>query len=288
MFEVSIEQIQCFRSVVEEGSYEKASKVLYKAKSAIMYSIKKLEEHLGFKLLDRTGYRVRPTDKGMDYYDYSKHLIQSYQQLHEQSQLLASGVEKKLSLSISGLVDMLPLYPIIKESMQKYPQTELRLEREILSGEELLNSGEVDLAIMEKLFNKIDFEYKIIGNINIKMVMAQDHPFIKLPKKDQTLEALHLYPQIITRSTIETSDKKFGVHDNSIHWRVNDTHSKKEIIVNQLGWGSLPEHLIKEELQNKKLVHLSWLEDDQSFPIYLARKKRKVHGEVAHFLWKHF
>ena len=67
------------------------------------------------------------------------------------------------------------------------------------------------------------------------------------------------------------------------------SHSqKKEIIVNQLGWGSLPEHLIKEELQNKKLVHLSWLEDDQSFPIYLARKKRKVHGEVAHFLWKHF
>ena len=288
MLDFDLEQIQSFRAVVDEGSYEKASKVLFKAKSAIMYSIKRLEEQLDFSLLDRSGYRVRPTEKGMNFYEYSEQLIHSYKQLQEQSKLIASGVEKKLTLSISGLVDMTPLYPLIKDAMSKFNQTELRLEREILSGEQLLHEDRVDLAVMEKLYNKIDFDFKIIGDINIKMVIAKDHPFLKLKKNERTLKSLHKYPQIITRSTIERSDKQFGVHENSVHWKVNDTHSKKEIILNQLGWGSLPTHLIEKELKNKKLIHLSWLEKEQSFPIYLVRKKRKPHGEVARFLWDHF
>ena len=64
MYWITIDQIQCFQAVSESGSFQKASEKLNKAKSAVMYSVKNLEEQLGFPLLDRTLYRSKVTSQG--------------------------------------------------------------------------------------------------------------------------------------------------------------------------------------------------------------------------------
>lgn len=288
MYWITIEQIQCFQSVASEGSFTKASEKLFKAKSAVMYSVKNLEEQLGFELFDRSHYRPQITPKGESFLVKSHKILENMQELHEETRLIASDVEMRLRISASGIFNSSLLYPVLKKAMKKFPSTEILFEKEILSGEKMLGRDMVDLAIFENLNNKRDYDYKKISEVELRLVIAKEHEFFKLPKKRQIKEGLYKYPQIIQRSTIRDDDFQVGVHHESLKWKVTDTPSKREIIVNGLGWGRLPCHVIDEDLRQGRLVHLDKLEDDDKVEIYLCKQKNKRMGKVATFIWESF
>jgi DNA-binding transcriptional LysR family regulator len=288
MLWITIDQIQCFQAVSESGSFQKAGEKLNKAKSAVMYSVKNLEEQLGFPLLDKSSYRSKVTPQGDAFLFRSKKILKDMAELHMYSAQIASEVEMKLSLSVSGIFEMNLLYPIIKNAMDSFPSTEIVLEKETLSGEKMLKRELVDLAIFENLHNKREFDHKVIGRVPLKLVIASDHPFLKLPKKQQTKEELFKYPQIVQRSTITDTDYNIGVHTDSLKWKVSDTPSKRDIIMNGLGWGRLPLHTIKSDLKNKSLTHLSKFNDDDEVSMYLCKRKTGFTGKVASLIWDSF
>jgi DNA-binding transcriptional LysR family regulator len=288
MFWITIEQIQCFQAVVETGSFTKASEKLIKAKSAVMYSVKNLEEQLGFELFDRSQYRPQITPKGESFLMKSQKILDDMSELHEETKLIASDVEMRLRISASGIFNSALLYPILKKAMKKFPSTEILFEKEILSGEKMLGRDMVDLAIFENLKNKRDYDYKKISVVELRLVIAKGHEFFNLPQKEQVKQSLYKYPQVIQRSTIRDDDFQVGVHKESLKWKVTDTPSKREVIVNGLGWGRLPCHVIEKDLKQGRLIHLSKFKDDDSVDIYLCKQKNKHMGKVATFIWESF
>lgn len=288
MIWMTIEQIQCFQAVVVEGSFTKASEKLFKAKSAVMYSVKNLEEQLGFELLDRTQYRPQITPKGESFLMKSKKILDDMKELHEETKLIASDVEMRLRISASGIFNSSLLYPVLKKAMKKFPSTEILFEKEILSGEKMLSRDMVDLAIFENLKNKRDYDYKKISDVELRLVIAKGHEFFDLPKREQVKQCLYNYPQVIQRSTIRDDDFQVGVHEESLKWKVTDTPSKREVIVNGLGWGRLPGHVIEKDLKQGRLIHLDRFKDDDTVDIYLCKQKNKYMGKVATFIWDSF
>lgn len=282
---ITIEQILCLKAIYETGSITKASERLRKAKSAVNYSIKTLEEQLGFKVLDKSAYRPTLTHQGQEFLLKSKDLIRDYELLIENSKKLFSGIEMKLSVSVSGICNQEVIYQVIKNTMKEYPCTEITLHREILSGEKMLENDFVDIALFESLSNKIDFEYKIIDDLELPLVISREHPFLRLPKKDQTMNELTKHPHIIQRSTLQDDNLTRGVEEEALKWTVTDTHSKYDLIKNGLGWGRLPDYMIQHDLENQTFVHLHHLDSDFSVNVYLCRKKNKVHGMVNNFIW---
>lgn len=282
---VTIDQILVLRAIQEEGSLTKASEKVYKAKSALNYSIKTLEEQLGFKVLDNSEYRLKLTPKGEEFLFKSKNLLKEYDSLIESSEQIFSGVEMKLSISGSGICSLDKLYEVIRRAMTMYPSTQITLNREILSGEKLLETGEVDLALFENLQNKEDYDLKKLYDFKLPLVISADHDFLKLKKKDQTLEKLKCIPHIIQKSTIQSNSDTRSVDKDALNWSVTDTLSKCELIKAGLGWGRLPSHLISSELKNKELVHLAHLDINPKMTAYLCRKKYKEHGVVSNFIW---
>ena len=288
MNHITIEQIQCLKTLIDEGSFSLAAQKKSKAKSAIIYSIKRLEDQLGFKVIERSGYKSKLTDKGRNFLESSKKLLVEYDNLLMKCSQIESHVESYLRLSITGIYAMNMVHPAIAKAMQVFPQTEIQLEREILSGERMLQTDVVDIAIFENIRNKMEFDYKQIDEVNMLLTLSSQHPFLTLPKSEQKIEALYKYPQIIQRSTIKEENYQVGVHNDSLQWKVSDTHSKYEIIVQGLGWGRLPLPLIKDDLNNNKLVRLDWLKEDDISLIYIAKKKNKMKGKVAEFIWDSF
>ena len=80
MYHITIEQIQCLKALVDAGSFSMAAEKQGKAKSAMIYSIKRLEEQLGFSVIERSGYKSKLTSKGRDFLDSSKKLLTEYEQ----------------------------------------------------------------------------------------------------------------------------------------------------------------------------------------------------------------
>lgn len=281
---VGIEEIQCFQAVMRLGSINAASQELNKAKSAVSYSINKLEDQLGFMLFQRGSYRLEPTRRGQEFFEKSHKLIEEAQRLETFAEQMKSGVELKFSLSATELFPLHSVNKVLKGVLDTYPTTELRFQREVLSGEKMLSSGQVDLAIFEAKTKNENFEYKKIDEIQMRLVAAADHPFFSLKEEDRTIDALIKHPQIIQRSTIP-SDFSAGVYSDTIKWFVTDIYTKKELIADGLGWGRLPVHETKDLVRENKLRFIEGLEETEHLSIYLVRRKANSHGEVSKYIW---
>ena len=80
-------------------------------------------------------------------------------------------------------------------------------------------------------------------------------------------------------------DEQHGVYHQSRRWTVTDLASKKQIIVDQLGWGRMPAHDVEVDIKKNRLVHLDFLEKTIKVPIYIGRKKEKEIGQVGKSFW---
>jgi DNA-binding transcriptional LysR family regulator len=284
---ITLDQILCLQAVSDSGSISGASEVLHKAKSAISYSLNRLDEQLGFATLDRSQYRIRLTPQGEAFLRKAQPLLKDMEDLKEEAHKIASGVEMKLSMSATAIFPRERLNKVLREIITRFPATEFTFHREILSGEKMLLDEQVDIAIFESLRNTLDIDHKKIARVDLKLVISARHPFLKLTKKQQTMEALTDYPHIIQRSTLP-DPKVMGSSEGDKRWSVSDLDSKKDLIVNNLGWGRLPEHIIASELKSKKLVHLKHLKYDHRLDIYLCKKKGRPVGPVLQHIWEAF
>jgi DNA-binding transcriptional LysR family regulator len=284
---ITIEQLECLKAVSDHGSINAASDQLHKAKSAVSYSINKLEEQVGFRVLDRAEYRIKLTSQGSAFLEKAKPLLEQLQRLKTDVQQIASGLETKIAMSATAIFPTNVITRVIKKLMLDFPSTEFIFHREILSGEQLLLEDKVDIAIFENLQNHLDIESKKIASIELLLVLSSDHPFHHLKKNDQKLDQLVQFPHIIQRSTIP-NNFSIGIPENSKRWTVSDIDSKKELILNGLGWGRLPDHFVSDELKSKQLVHLKSLNYDHKLDIYLCKKKNKPFGPVLQAIWESF
>ncbi len=284
---ITIDQITCLKAVKDSGSFNGASENLHKAKSAISYSINRLDEQLGFPTLDRSQYRIRLTSQGEAFLKKAQKLLNEVEELKDEVHKIASGVEMKLAMSATAIFPAEKINKVLREIITRFPATEFTFHREILSGERMLSNEEVDIAIFESIQNTLDLDSKKISQVELKLVIAKGHPFLSLPKEEQTLENLKTYPHIIQRSTIP-DNTQMGSPENAKRWSVSDIDSKKDLILNNLGWGRLPGHYVAKELKSKRLVHLKHLKYDHTLEIFLCKKKSKSMGPVLKHIWDSF
>ena len=87
------------------------------------------------------------------------------------------------------------------------------------------------------------------------MVVARDHPLTlhkgKIPK-----EVLGKYTQIVLTDRSELSaGRELGVMSPTT-WRLADLFAKHNFILNGLGWGGMPLHAVRKDLEEGRLVML--------------------------------
>lgn len=284
---LTIDQIQALKAIQESGSITAASQSLNKAKSAVHYSMKKLEEQVGFPLIENSGYRSLLTRQAEDFLRASENLLKNYEILKEQAHQIATGVETKLAVSATALYPLKKLNSYIKKLQTRFPQTEVVFHREILSGHKFLQNGLVDIALFEHKQNVPGMEIKQVDEVIMHLVISKNHPLAKNKPVRITMEDLLDHPQVIQRATIP-NDEVFGIHSKSRQWTVSDLDTKKQIILDGLGWGRLPEHDIASDLKSGRLVTMHKIAKPQTVPIILGRRQEDTHGRVSQCLWEMF
>lgn len=284
---VNLDQLECLQAISEAGSISGAAEKLNKAKSAIHYSIKKLEEQVDFRVVDTRSYRGCLTKKGEQFLSKAQKVLEVSQQLEMDAHQIATGVELRLRVSATEVFDIKKLHRSIRSLQKEFPDTEVVFHREILSGEKMLRRNLVDVAIFEHLRYGEEYDYKQIDEVKLYLVISNQHPFLKLKQSEQIKERLFNYPQVIQRSTIPDDDLQ-GVYLNSRQWTVSDLASKKEIILEGLGWGRLPSHQVIEDIEKGKLVCLDRIEKPLTIPVYIGRKKDIEPGKAIEHLWDSF
>lgn len=284
---ISIDQILCLKTIQECGSITSASQELHRAKSAIHYSMNKLEEQVGFPILENSGYRSHLTRQASQFLISAEQLLSNYETLKERVHQIATGVESQLAISATALFPLSRLNQCIRKLQNQFPQTEIVFHRELLSGQRYLKNGVVDIAIFEHEHESPDFELKKIDQVKMHLVISKKHPLSSRRPSTLAMEDLLEYPQVIQRATIPL-DENYGIHSRSRHWTVSDLATKKQILLDGLGWGRLPEHEIQADLKAGRLIPLGHITPAETVSIYMGRKKDTFHGKVGQELWDMF
>jgi DNA-binding transcriptional LysR family regulator len=174
----------------------------------------------------------------------------------------------------------------LRNFFEKHPATKLELRFEVLSGTiERLIDGEVDLAITPKPQIDYPFDYRFLTKT--KMIPVISSKLVPAGKK-VTDQLLRNYNQIILADSARKLAKvSTGVVEGGKNLTVSDIYIKKELILQGLGWGGLPQDLLKAEVSSKKLIPVKTpLVKERDIDIYIVRDVNKPMGPVMKELWK--
>jgi len=287
MDRLTLLQLRCFDAVVTEGSFQAAATKLNRTHPTVFTAVKKLEAQLGLTLLDRAAYRATLTPAGRSFHDRARVVLREVDTLGNHAVQLGMGEEAELSVVIGDLCPFPETLGLLRRFFDGCPGTRLHLHFEAISGPwERLLDGEADLIIHHIDKSDPRLEFIDLGTVRIIPVVAPN--FLAFPvSRSITPEQMRDCVQCVIRDTARRSqERSYFVIEGARSWTVSDQLMKKEIILQGMGWGHLPDFLIGPELRDGRLLpivgqHLR----GGTAELVAARRRDMPHGPIAQRLW---
>ena len=252
----SIDQLLVLLAVAEEGSFTAAAKRLGRATSAISYAIDTLERQLGLPLFDRgTTRKPRLTREGEAVVSEAKAVAFSVETLRARVRGFLDNLEPEVSLVVDSLLPTGRLTRLLGDFNDKFPTVPIRLLVETLGGvERALRDDHARIGVGSQLhmtmtgFRRVDIEA-----VRLIPVAAPSHPLARVTKAAPR-EASD-FIQLILSERPAADGRDFGVVSlNS--WRIGDLAAKQALLLAGLGWGGMPEPVVRADIEAGRLVRL--------------------------------
>jgi DNA-binding transcriptional LysR family regulator len=106
-----------------------------------------------------------------------------------------------------------------------------------------------------------------LQSVDMIMVAARDHPLAHYTGVLSKAELGKHVQLVLTDRTELTQGREFGVM-SPLTWRLSDLFAKHSFLLKGLGWGGMPLHTVKQDLEDGRLVKLR-IEDlaEQGLPL---------------------
>jgi len=252
----SLDQLRVFLAVVETGSFTAAGRRLMRATSAVSYSIASLEHQLGVALFDRERTR-KPTltEAGVAVLSEAKTLSLGVDNLRAKVSGLMAGLESEVSLVVDVMMPTSRLVDAMQAFEQEFPTVTLRLHVEALGAViQLVHAGVAHIGISGPLHvNIAGIESIKAGGVQLVPVTAPSHPLAASPPPPGAARN-HVQLVLTDRSKL-TGDREFGVIGVK-SWRLADLGAKHALLLAGIGWGNMPEPMVRDDLAAGRLKRL--------------------------------
>lgn len=285
----TLAELQCLDAVVSEGSLQAAAARLHRSHPAVHAALRKLESSTGVTLFDREGYRIRLTPAGTAFHRHAQQLLGQAATLHDLAQQLAGGEETDLRVVVGDLTPVAPVLRHLKHFFAACPRTRLHLHFEALGGPcERLLAGECDLVVHHVDPTDARLEWQPFQPVTLVPVVARD--YLPFPvTRSLRPEAMKPFVQVVIRDSASASGPSYFLVPGAHSWTVADQQTKKDLIVQGMGWGHMPLHLVERELKSGKLLSLEGRHfKRRRLDIVVARRRDAMPGTVARQLWASF
>lgn len=256
---VTIEQLRTFRAVVAAGTFSGAARQLGRVQAAVSQSIERLEAQLGLRLFDRSGRVPRLTAHGHAVLAAAGRVEEDVEALEELVASLKRGAETSLRIVVDVLFPIDALVAFAKEFSAAHPAVELMLFNDVLSAVTAhVRDKRSTWGIAVEDADMKGLEAWPIADVRLVPVAAPEHELGRHAgpiAADSVSDAV----QIVLgehRHEAEQDSNGHGVLSRR-KWRVVDLATKHALIRSGLGWGHMPEHVVRDDLRTGRLVPLS-------------------------------
>ncbi len=287
MDDFKIHDLRCFDAVAREGGFQAAARALNRTHPSVFAAVARLEDRLGLKLLDRSGYRAALTDAGKLFHARARLALENLEGLSSYAGQLASGEETRLRVVCGDLCPRAPILGALSGFFADHPRTRLHLDYEAVGGPyERLADGEADLV-----FHRLDLadprlDHVALGEVTLLPVAAPG--FLPFAITDAlTPEQMRPLTQCLLRDTARrTAPESHFVIEGAHQCSAPDHQMKRELILHGMAWGHLPGFLIEDDLRDGRLLSLRGRHMPGRTEVLAAMRRRdRPHGPVAEALW---
>jgi len=221
------------------NSISKAAKSLGLGQSTVTTHIKRLEDELGVKLIDRANRPIRVTPAGARLVQLATPILGKIDSFKGE----LPGANQETPITIAAGQDHIPglLRDVVHEFRILYPKTQLQIRAGILSeATEMVAKGIVDLGLLARPENKNGFDFERLIEFERVLFTPLDHPLLAsgIVSLDQIVD----WPLIVlrkgtcTRTAFEAATKKTGLKYDIVI-ELDNMDLVKEYVAKGLGIG---------------------------------------------------
>lgn len=255
---ITLEQARALDAVARHGSLSKAAQSLKKGHTSLIYLIKTLEDGTGLQLFDRSGYRTSLTPIGKRVWHQCQKLLQVEEELDDLCKIAKSGYEPYLQIVYDGLFPISTIIDGILSVRQTSPDTKVSLYSSYLGEvEEKFVTTEANLMIS---ILQPQQSFPIIAKLNpIQSVLVahRTHPLTQ-KNKTPTIRELQSYTFLTVRGSDQRLQMSTSALDKESTFHLSDFQTKKMSLLRAIGYGWMPEYLIRDELKSGELKVIRW------------------------------
>lgn len=252
---MNISHLNYFITLVEHVSFTKAASVLHIAQPSLSMAIKKLENDLGLKLLDRSKRGLSLTKEGEILYLEAKKLMNHLSYVEEEMNRLKNQGPMELAI---GIIESAKFWvpKILKIIKEEYPDVHIEIV-EVLGLDDVhkaLNNYDIHFAITNQLVSKQEVKVQPIYREEFVVLLPESNPL----GQEEQLEIMDLMnePFIIfkegfqTREDILNAFRQAGSKPN-IKFEVERFETAASFVEEGLGITLVPENYIKSFQNNR-------------------------------------
>ena len=246
--------LQTFQTIIEAGSFLKASEILQYAQSTITLHIQQLEAELEVKLFARHGKKVELTPAGRALSTHANFLLSRAKILQQEMAEIVAGKAGHLRIGSIEPVASLRLPSLLVSFCCQYPNVRLTLETgvtQIIS--QRVAEGKLDLAICSPPDTKLGLKFETLFHDSMGLLIPAKH---HLSQKN-TIEVIDIAEErlLLTeancpyRRVFETEILALGVNPYS-GIEIMSLKALQSMVESGLGIGVMPLDIITPPPQN--------------------------------------
>lgn len=254
----TLDQLRVFLAVAEAGSFSAAGRQLNRQQSVVSYTIANLEQQLGGLLLfDRSKRRPVLTEAGHTILAEARKLTMGADGLRARAGGLLAGLEAELAVAVDVMMPMEVLVCTLVSFREAYPTVNLRLYVEALgSVAKLVLDRVCTVGASGPTLNSISgLEQRPIGTVRLVHVAAPNHPLAQIRARISAADVREHVQLVLTDRSNLTLGQDFGVLSTET-WRLADLGAKRALLLAGLGWGSMPEPSVRDDVAAGRLTLL--------------------------------
>lgn len=280
---LDLDSIRVLKTIIDKGSFAAAAKTLHRAQSAISYQIKKLEEGLNLEIFNRSEYRAILTPAGQTILEEGIRLLAQAKHIETLAEQLNQEWEPTFEIVIDGILKIDPIMAAMKSLLQEDIPTKISLTMEYLGGvQHRFDKNQADLMLVKEYQKSPQLLYKAMPDVECLLCVSTQHPLAK-----QTQVSISQLQQFVELSVHDSSEQDL-YNVEHMHFGgermfyLSDFKSKKQALLQGIGFGWMPHYLVKEELSENKLQEVNYQHHSRfTFTPHLVWRAEKKLGKTA-------
>ncbi len=292
---VNLEWYRTFKAIYKTGTLTGAAEVLFISQPGVSLHLSSLENYVGYKLFDRTGRKMVPTERGKVLYNFT---IEALTKLEEAEKNFQRSTEKHtptisigmcfetFQITLEQYISSLPFNVIIR--FGEYPEMVENLEKGIL-----------DLIITPQMVPKSAIEYQSFSSETIVIVggnKTDEKEFLDI-EKTGTIEQIEAWLK---------QEKWYGTTGDMEHlrrfWQLNfnkypdfrpnyivpNLNSIVRCLSSGQGLAVIPDFLCKKELDSGQIKLIWEGKSPLKNTLHFATRKKTIYADEIEVIKKIF